>query len=72
MNRDKAQNWNGYQEYAMFSNSNILRWSSKNNIFTTISGYVSIQCGIGNRYLRRGSKENVLSITITGNVTLSR
>ena len=38
MNRDKAQNWNGYQEYAMSSNSNILRWSSKNNIFTTMSG----------------------------------
>ena len=26
----------------------------------------------GNRYLPRGSKENVLSITITENVTMSR
>ena len=26
----------------------------------------------GNRYLPRGSKENVLSIPITGNVTMSR
>ena len=25
----------------------------------------------GNRYLFRGSKENVLSITITGNITMS-
>ena len=27
---------------------------------------------IGNRYLPRGGKENVLYITITGNVTMSR
>ena len=26
----------------------------------------------GNRYLSRGNNENVLSITITGNVTISR
>ena len=26
----------------------------------------------GNRYLLRGSKENVLSTSITGNITLSR
>ena len=36
---------------------------------------VSIQCGVsvgsGNRYLPRGINENVLSITITGNVTVS-
>ena len=30
----------------------------------------SVVCG--NRYLPRGSKENVLSIPITGNVTMSR
>ena len=37
MNRDKAQNWNGYQEYSMPGNSYILKWSSKNELFTTMS-----------------------------------
>ena len=35
MNRDKAQNWNGYQEYLVFGN--ILSWSSKNEIFTIMA-----------------------------------
>ena len=39
-------------------------------------GQVSIKCGVSvgsvNRYLPRGSNENVLSITVTGNVTMSR
>ena len=41
-----------------------------------MSGQVRIQCGVsmgsGNRYLPRGSNENVLSISVTGNVTISR
>ena len=37
MNRDKAQNWNVYQEYSMSSNSYILRWGSNNEIFTIMS-----------------------------------
>ena len=72
MNSDKAQNQNGYREYPTSGNSYILRWSSKNDflllcldmyLFSVVSGY---------RYLPRGSKENVLSITITRNVTMSR
>ena len=36
-----------------------------------LDGYLFIVV-IGNRYLPRGGKENVLYITITGNVTMSR
>ena len=41
-------------------------------IFTTISGEVCLfSVVIGNRYLLRGNKESVLSITIIGNITMS-
>ena len=56
----------------MSGHSYILRWSSKNENFTTVSGQVSIQGGVsvgsGNRYIPKGGNENVLSITIGGNV----
>ena len=38
-------------------------------MFTTVYLFSVLS---GNRYLPRCSKENVLSITITGNVTMSR
>ena len=41
----QSTNWNGYQEYATSGNSYILRWSSKNEFFTTMSGLVCIQFG---------------------------
>ena len=42
-----------------------------NFLLLCLDGYLFIVV-IGNRYLSRGSKENVLSIIITGNVTMVR
>ena len=73
MNRDKAHIWNGYREYqeylviVIFSDDLVeikfLLLCLDRYLFSVVSG---------NRYLPRGSKENVLSTTITGNITISR
>ena len=70
MNRDKAQNWNGYQEclvIVIFSDARVkmkcLLLCLDRYLFSVVSG---------NRHLPRGSKENVLSTAITKNVTMSR
>ena len=54
-----------FQEDPASGNSYILRWSSKDEIFITMSRYVSIHVVSGNRYLPRGSKENVLYVTMS-------
>ena len=74
MNNDKVQKWDGCQWCSMSGNRYIPRWSRKNEILITTSGWVSILFSVahGIRYLPRGSTENVLSITIVGNVSGSR
>ena len=69
MNHESAQNWNGYQEYPVSHN---LRCNSQNEIFLLCLNRYLFSVVNGNRNLPRCSKENVLSITITENVTMSR
>ena len=71
MNHDKAQNWNGYQEYpclviVMFSDVVV----KMKFILLCLDWYLFIMV-IGNRYSPRGRKK-VFSITIIGTVTMSR
>ena len=51
--------------------SYILRWSNKNTFSITTSEYLFSMVS-GDRYLARGSKGNILCVTITGTVTVSR
>ena len=70
MNRDKTQNWNGYQQYStiiVMLSDEILKM---NFLLIFLDRYL-FSVANGNRYLPRVSKENILSATITGNITMS-
>ena len=68
MNCDKAQNWNAPCPVIDIFSDEV----AKMNFLLLCLDRYAFSVVIGYRYLPRGSKENVLSITITGNVTMSR
>ena len=70
MNHDKAQDRYGYQEYSMSDNS--YKCSDEVVKMKYVLLYLNISVLSSNRYLPRGSKENVPSFTITGNISMSR
>ena len=69
MNLDKAQIWNGYQEYLMTGNGIFSDEIVKIKFLLVCLDRYLFSMVTGNRYLPIGSKENVLSNTIIANVT---
>ena len=66
MNRHKEQNWNiAHLDIFIFSDE----VGKMYFILICLDRYM-YNVVIGNRYLLRGSKENVVSITISGNVNM--
>ena len=72
MNHDKIQDQYGYQRHSTFDNSYIPWCSGKKNFpLLSVDKYL-FRVVSGNRYLPRANNENVLYITSTGNVSVSR